>query len=140
MAKAGDDIIMAGLALQLVWFGVFVIVAATFHRRLALKPTMQSQQLNYRWRRFLTTLYVASTLIIVRSLFRIIEYAGGNDGYLFSQEAFLYVFDALLMFIVVSWLNWRHPGEIGMLLRYDSVDGTGLRLLHLRSMSKGSAV
>jgi hypothetical protein len=42
-------------------------------------------------------LYVVSLLILVRSVFGLIEYAGGSDGYLISHELFLYIFDALLV-------------------------------------------
>lgn len=133
MAKAGDDIIIAGLVLQLVWFAFFVIVAAMFHRRLVQHPTGRSERPDIRWKSYLTTLYVAGILIIIRSVFRVIEYAGGNDGYLLSEEAFLYVFDALLMFIVVSWLNWRHPGAIGVLLRDEKAEVAEISLFHLPS-------
>ena len=65
----------------------------------------------------LYTLYIVSALIMIRSLFRAIEYIQGQDGYLLQTEAFLYVFDALPMFIVVALLHWRHLGEIAVLLR-----------------------
>lgn len=140
MAKAGDNIIIAGLVLQLVWFALFVIVAAIFHHRLLQHPTSRSEQANIHWKSYLTTLYVAGVLIIIRSVFRVIEYAGGNDGYLLSQEAFLYVFDALLMFIVVSWLHWRHPGAIGVLLRNERDEVTKVRLFHLPAYGSTSVV
>ncbi len=138
MATMGGNVIIAGLVLQLVWFCFFVIVAGVFHRRLELCPTNMSTRSTIHWRSYLTTLYVASLLIIVRSVFRVIEYAEGNDGYLLSEEAFLYVFDALLMFIVVSWLHWRHPGEIGLLLRDEKADVNQVRLFHLPSKIKAT--
>ena len=50
----------------------------------------------------MSVLYVASGLIFVRSLFRLIEYIEGNDGVLLSSEVYLYIFDALLMLGVES--------------------------------------
>ncbi|CAI7677044.1 unnamed protein product [Penicillium pancosmium] len=140
MADTGNNVIIAGLVIQLLWFALFVLVAALFHKRLASTPTPRSSLPNIRWQSYLSTLYVASTLIIIRSTFRVAEYVQGNDGYLLSNEVFLYIFDALPMLIVVVWLHWRHPGEIGLLLRDEKPDTNGLRLLRLRSTSKGSTV
>lgn len=135
-ADAGNNIIIGGLVLQLLWFAIFVVVAAVFHRRLAASPTSRAQQPGIRWRSYLITLYVASGLIMIRSLFRVVEYVQGNNGYLLSLEVYLYIFDALMMFVTVSWFNWRHPGEIGLLLRNDKADDGGHTLLRLRSNSK----
>ena len=64
------------------------------------------------WQKHLYALYVASMLILVRSVFRVIEYVMGNNGYLLKKEVFLYTFDAVLMFLCMVWLNIVHPGEI----------------------------
>jgi hypothetical protein len=46
-------------------------------------------------------LYIISVLIMVRSVFRVVEYIMGNDGYLLSHGWTLYIFDAALMLGVV---------------------------------------
>lgn len=61
-------------------------------------------------------LYVASVLILVRSVVRVVEYLQGYDGYLMRTEAFIYVFDALLMFVTMLVLQYAHPSEINCLL------------------------
>lgn len=38
------------------------------------------------WATLLWILYAASVLILVRSVFRLIEYGGGRDGYLMRKE------------------------------------------------------
>ena len=63
------------------------------------------------------SLYVVSALVIIRSIFRVVEYAQGHEGYLQSHEVFFYVFDSIPMFALMVWLSWRHPGEIELLLR-----------------------
>ncbi|EHK49338.1 hypothetical protein TRIATDRAFT_190116 [Trichoderma atroviride IMI 206040] len=128
----GNNVIIGGLVLQLLWFAIFVTVAAIFHRRMKSVPTSRSQQPDCRWQRYLLTLYVAGGLIIIRNLFRVIEYAQGNDGYLLTKEAFIYVFDALPMLAVVTWLHWMHPGEIGLLLRGQETFKNGFELIHHR--------
>lgn len=57
-------------------------------------------------------LYASSILILVRSIFRLIEYAQGNDGYLISHEVFMYVFDAMLMFFTMVVMSIYHPSEL----------------------------
>jgi hypothetical protein len=64
------------------------------------------------WKRHLYNLYFTSGLIMVRSIFRVIEYIQGNSGYLLSHEVFLYIFDALLMLAVMIMFNWVHPSEV----------------------------
>lgn len=135
MSDTGNNVIIGGLVLQLIWFAIFVVVAAVFHYRLRSIPTIRSQQSDCRWQLYLQTLYVASCLIIIRNLFRVIEYAQGNDGYLLTKEAFIYIFDALPMLIVVTWFHWRHPGEIGLLLRGEKGVKNGFQLVYVRGRS-----
>ena len=104
----GEHIITAGLLIQLILFGFFVVAAVMFHVRMhraaAKKPELR---LDVPWRQGLRMLYACSALIIVRSVFRIIEYTMGVDGYLLSNEWPIYVFDALLMWAVqMVFLVW----------------------------------
>lgn len=69
------------------------------------------------WRRHMYVLYVASGLIMIRSVFRVIEYLQGNNGYLLRHEFFLYIFDALLMLVVMCLFNWVHPAQVTDLYR-----------------------
>ncbi|KAJ3545013.1 hypothetical protein NM208_g509 [Fusarium decemcellulare] len=108
----GENVIVAGLAIQIVFFGVFIIAIVVFHYRINASPTTTSSTTNVPWRRFLQVLYVASCLIMIRSVFRVAEYAMGSDGPLLSSEAYLYVFDAALMFVVAAMFNVFYPGKI----------------------------
>jgi hypothetical protein len=81
----GQNLIMAGLGIQLAFFGFFIIVAGIFHFRIVRDPTsiatsMGSSSTRRPSERVLWTSYVVSLLILVRSVFRMTEYAGGNDG------------------------------------------------------------
>ncbi|KAF6843736.1 RTA1 domain protein [Colletotrichum musicola] len=111
----GAKIIIAGLFVQLIFFGFFIFVAVAFHRSINAAPTGRSNS-SIPWRKHMTALYVGSFLIMVRSIFRAVEYLQGFDGYLLSHEAYLYLFDALLMFIVMVLFNWIHPAEVAALL------------------------
>lgn len=61
--------------------------------------------------RHLWVLYVTSDIILVRSVFRVIKYLQGNDGYLIFHEIFLYVFDTILIAAVVDIFFIWHMGE-----------------------------
>lgn len=116
----GENVIMGGLAVQLIFFSVFVIVATLFHYRIHQNPTEKSMSTclarsgwrNPNWETTMIGLYIASMLILIRSIFRMIEYAGGNDGYLMSHEAFSYVFDAMLMFFAMVVISVLHPSKV----------------------------
>ena len=51
---------------------------------------------------------------MVRSVFRIIEYIQGNNGYLLGREIWLYMFDATLMATVMLLFCVVHPSEINV--------------------------
>jgi hypothetical protein len=115
--NTGEKIIIGGLVVQLLFFGCFVVTGIIFHLRMRRVPTATVSASHYiPWERQLMSLYGASMLILVRCIFRLIEYAQGNDGYLISHEVFLYVFDAVLMFATMALMAWIHPSEITALL------------------------
>lgn len=111
-AKLGEHVITVGLGIQVFFFGLFIIVAGIFHKRIAQYPTARSQAVHVPWQRYLTILYVASVFIMIRSVFRIAEYAMGSDGVLLGHEYYLYIFDATLMFFTMLLFNIMHPSNI----------------------------
>ncbi|KAH7140987.1 RTA1 like protein-domain-containing protein [Dactylonectria macrodidyma] len=108
----GENIIIGGLGIQVVFFGFFMVVTVIFHRRIIANPTPRSLSIVVPWRQYILVLYTASVFIMVRSVFRIAEYVGGSDGTLQSTEVYIYVFDATLMFTVTALLNVYHPSKI----------------------------
>jgi hypothetical protein len=105
----GKLIILAGLVLQFIMFGVFLIVTFIFKKRLTRQPTATSKRPEMQWLTMIHVLYVVSLLIMLRNLFRVIEYAAGKDGYLLTHEWPMYLFDAFLMLAVVSVLLYWFP-------------------------------
>ncbi|KAF5560173.1 Streptomycin 3 adenylyltransferase [Fusarium napiforme] len=91
----GQMIIIIGLFIQLVFFGMFIIVTVIFHRRIHKTPTVASLKMQAPWKRLLIVLYISSGLIMIRSIFRVIEYIMGEDGELMDKEAYIYIFDAV---------------------------------------------
>ncbi|KAF9880555.1 rta1 domain-containing protein [Colletotrichum karsti] len=98
----GQIIIIVGLGIQIAFFGFFMAVTMLFHHRINRKPTSASLNIHTPWRQLLQVLYGTSFLIMVRSVFRVIEYVLGEDGELQSKEVYIYIFDALLM-LALLW-------------------------------------
>ncbi|KAJ5526781.1 hypothetical protein N7513_010940 [Penicillium frequentans] len=114
--STGEHVIIGGLFVQIVFFGLFTITAIVFQARISKSPTGRSIELGDIWPRHMTALYISSILILVRSVVRVVEYLQGYSGYLMKHEVFIYVFDALLMFFVMLVLQYSHPSEINCLL------------------------
>ncbi|BCS23573.1 RTA1 domain-containing protein [Aspergillus puulaauensis] len=112
----GENIIIVGLVVQLIFFSVFMYTSVRFH--LAMRKDLSRKVLHTQppWERHIHALYAASLLIFVRCAFRLIEYAQGNDGYLVSHEVYLYIFDALLMALTMTVFAWVHPSEINAII------------------------
>ncbi|KAM0354304.1 hypothetical protein ACHAPU_001348 [Fusarium lateritium] len=110
--KRGENIIVGGLIIQILFFGFFMVVTLIFHLRINRNPTQKSQEITTSWRKLLYVLYAASMSILVRSVFRVAEYVMGKDSELQSKEFWIYVFDALLMSVVAVSLNIFHPSRV----------------------------
>lgn len=76
----GQTLIMAGLGVQVAFFAFFMVTAVIFQVRARRAVSDVVAGTNINWVRLVYVLYGASILILVRSIFRLIEYGGGNDG------------------------------------------------------------
>lgn len=112
LVKWAEKLVIFGLVVQIVIFGLFCVVSVVFHRRMLRTPTAESIGTIIPWESTLYMLYGVSLLIMVRSIFRVIEYAQGYTGYALSHEWTLYVFDTLLMWLVTIIFACRYPSDI----------------------------
>jgi hypothetical protein len=108
----GNNMIVAGLFVQILFFGFFIFVSFVFHFRMLKTPLHAVGDTRVPWTRYMKVLYFASTLVMIRSIYRVAEYIQGSDGYLQSNEAFIYIFDATLMLICCLLFNFFHPSNI----------------------------
>ncbi|KAJ5128332.1 Protein RTM1 [Penicillium atrosanguineum] len=116
----GANIVVGGLVVQLLFFGFFVIVSAVFHWRVVKKQpryshisSEQSHRPTTRmaWEAIMWALYAACLLILVRSVFRVVEFVEGNNGFIMRREYLLYIFDACLMALTGGLLIFIYPGS-----------------------------
>ena len=73
----GENVIIGGLVVQILFFTCFVVVASIWHWRILCVPTGKSMETEGLWKRSIYSLYAGSVLIWVRCVFRLIEYAQG---------------------------------------------------------------
>lgn len=118
--EIGQWVIVAGLCIQLLFFGAFIISSIIFHLRIVRLPTAESEQTKKKarfilprdWRGLLCACYAVSVLILIRSVYRLVEFIQGQQGYVISHEIFLYIFDAVMMFLVMVLMNLLHPSTV----------------------------
>lgn len=112
VVKWAERLVIIGLFVQIVMFATFCVLAIVFHTRMRRSPVSITEVKGLTWEEDLYFLYAVSALIMVRSIFRVVEYIQGHTGYLLSHEWTLYVFDSLLMFVVAVLFCWKFPGHL----------------------------
>jgi hypothetical protein len=127
--QEGADIVVTGLGIQVVFFSGYIITTVMCHWRLNKLniPPSPGMRISWRtwhlkklniplpagvrisWRTMIYAIYAVSLLILIRCVFRMIEYQGGYNGPIMSHEVFSYCLDALPMLLVMVTLNVCHP-------------------------------
>ncbi len=113
IAKIGQGLVIAGLVFQIIIFGLFCLTAIQFHRRMRRDAAAAYVPVEVKWEQTLQMLYGVSALVMERSIFRVVEFIMGNDGYLLSTEWPVYVFDAVPMLLAMGifWQWWPSFGS-----------------------------
>ncbi|TGO65901.1 hypothetical protein BOTNAR_0073g00260 [Botryotinia narcissicola] len=110
-ASLGQKVVLAGLFIQIIAFEFFLFTALVFERRMRREPTPESFVVEANWIHHLHCLYVISVLILVRSIFRVVEYAAGQKGYPLMHEWTLYTYDTVPMWIVTVLFFIWYPSQ-----------------------------
>lgn len=112
-AKTGENILLAGLAVNLVSFAIFCLQLLYFdYRTRKSPPNFPSGSLRQKgWRQFLYVIYLSSSLVLLRQIYRVIEFSQGFTGYLAVHEAYFYVFDTIPIFVSATIYVIFFPGN-----------------------------
>ncbi|KAI0142676.1 RTA1-domain-containing protein [Xylariaceae sp. FL1272] len=110
-ASFGEDLIIGGLALQVVSLAVFLVLflAVIWPARIYSFKSRGSTREEKRFRAFITALLVAILLIIGRSGFRVAEFGQGISGRLAHDEITFIILDGFPISIATSLLMIFHP-------------------------------
>ena len=111
IARIGDAIIIAGLSLQVLLFAAFLVCCMIFHIRFRAHLEKAKARSALPWQSCLGMLYTTSMLIQIRNIFRMVEYAMGSEGYLFSNEWPTYSFDGSPMLVVMVCFFIWYPSQ-----------------------------
>jgi hypothetical protein len=109
-STTGNNILLAGLAIQTAAFAIFLVLltVVTFvicgNRRLIEKMRRAKSP-------FLAILPIASVLVFVRTIFRLVETSQGVFGYLSTHEGFFAGLEFAPMVVAVWLLAIWHPGR-----------------------------
>lgn len=114
MGKMGQTIMLIGLFIQLFFFAFFLVISLVFWKRIRSSPIYFSipQYNKYSWLALLKLLLCAALIIILRCMFRVIEFGQGHDGYLASHEVYMYILDTAPMFAVQVMFHFVHAADV----------------------------
>jgi hypothetical protein len=117
LASIGKNMVIVGLVIQIVSFGLFMVTSAIFHKRLAGDLTLKALSTDLPWLRIMRLMYAISLMIMVRSIFRLVEYMQGMNGYCMRHEWTLYVFDSVPMVLSAILMLVYFPVKLRQTVR-----------------------
>ncbi|KAJ3129580.1 hypothetical protein HK100_008531 [Physocladia obscura] len=102
----GTNILIGGLIIQVISYASFLATALVVFNR--------GKHLNNEegWRRMFYALFAGAILVMIRSVFRVIEFSMGYNGPIATNEHYMYVFDFGLVAIAMLLFNIFHPGQL----------------------------
>ena len=110
--STANNILLAGLAIQVFSFAVFLTLLCGSIWRVRRLAEKTSWAYTSSAQALLLALFLASVLIEVRTIFRLVETAQGVFGYLSSHEAFFGSLEYLPVILAVTLRNIFHPGRL----------------------------
>ncbi|KAJ4315768.1 hypothetical protein N0V94_005787 [Neodidymelliopsis sp. IMI 364377] len=128
LALAGEKVVIAGLALQVFTFILFLCAALDFQIRMQRRLGRgEMSDSNGQWKSMLKLVYTLSALILFRCVFRLVEYAMGNAAYLIAHEWTLYAFDAVPMMtvLILLFVFWSRGNGLGGERKESEEKGSG---------------
>nr|RBQ98114.1 hypothetical protein FVER53263_00259 [Fusarium verticillioides] len=122
LVHIGNIIVITGLIAQILLFLAFVACCVVFHRRFRVHLRHTSMPVAIRWEAYLNMLYFTSALILVRNIFRVVEFAMDKEGYLQQKEWPTFVFDSVLMLLVMAAFYTRYPDNLQPYSRHSAIE------------------
>jgi len=105
----GSNVLIGGLGINLASFCFFAVV--TFHLHWSISHRKSDFTGQEPWMKTFYALYLSMTLLIIRSTYRIVEFAMGFRGYLAIHEVYFYIFECLLIIFAFALFLPLHPGR-----------------------------
>ncbi|CAF3295889.1 unnamed protein product [Rotaria socialis] len=111
--ETGENILLGGLGVNLASFTLFCLQLFYFDYLTRKSPPVFLNGSIYqrRWRLFLYVIYVSSFFVLIRQIYRVIEFAQGFTGYLAVHEVYFYIFDTIPIFVSGTVYAVFFPGN-----------------------------
>lgn len=115
LQDTGINVMIGGLILQVIGLTAFLVVCADFARRCRRGTLdMAPQKVETRRRMLLKltigSLGLATVVVLIRSIFRVVELWQGFDGALWNDEIDFMVLDGGMVALATICLTALHPG------------------------------
>ncbi|KAF5336746.1 hypothetical protein D9758_016280 [Tetrapyrgos nigripes] len=129
LSNIGRILVNIGLVLQLISFGFFVYLLLVFGYRIRTSYPHLWHMMNphgqtfsstiglfkttaiHDWRILFYMLCFSCICIIIRSAFRVVEYAQGYNGFLSTHEGYFYLLDALPLWLAMTQFCFFWPSR-----------------------------
>ena len=118
--KPGDDVMVAGLAFQVLTLAIFIALAVDFALRTwsrmramgeeALDPAHAKLRRSWKFQGFLVALAFATLCIFTRCVYRVAELSEGWNGHLIHTQKYFIGLEGAIVGTAVLALNAFHPG------------------------------
>ncbi|KAJ7663241.1 RTA1 like protein-domain-containing protein, partial [Mycena polygramma] len=114
-ANAGSKVMLGGIGFQFAVIIIFSIIALDFTQRYVRdKPVRANSSprgvLTRRLKVMLAALAFSTIVLVIRSVYRVIELTGGWDGPVIRTEVYFNIFDGGMVVLAMFTLNFAHPG------------------------------
>jgi len=118
-ANLGSNIALGGTVFQLVAIIIYCALATEFLFRYARdRPVRQSAPsleairgpTDSRLRRMLCAMCIMTIFIVIRTIYRVVEFVNGWNGTVISTQWLFNVFDGAMIVLAMYTLNIFHPG------------------------------
>ncbi|KAF8161965.1 RTA1 like protein-domain-containing protein [Mycena galopus ATCC 62051] len=114
-ANKGANVMLGGIGFQFAVIIIFSILALDFTQRyIRDRPVRKSGSPRGvfvpRLKIMLAALGFSTTVLFIRSVYRLIELAGGWDGRIILTEVYFNVLDGGMVTLAIFTLNFVHPG------------------------------
>ena len=114
--ELSKKLVLGGLIAQVAALTIFILIAWVAQRRIKRTSNpaiaLNGDTFVVNWKNHFRAIQLVTLLIIVRSIVRTVEYVQGPDGFVISHEVFIYLFDAVPMFLVMAIYAILHPGRL----------------------------
>ncbi|KAJ7690839.1 RTA1 like protein-domain-containing protein [Mycena rosella] len=124
-ANVGAHVMLGGICFQFVAIIVFSTLGCDYMRRYLrdrpLRPDSRARGvLTPRLKLMLAALAFSTAVLIVRSVYRIVELVGGWEGSVIRTEVYFVVFDGGMVVLALFTLNFAHPGRLLRLAPFET--------------------